>query len=628
MSKKDWIFIKAFFLLLLVPFSPLLTRPFKTFGNFGDLYSYHYPLRHLVVSTLQEGRLPLWNPYIFAGTPLAANPQSVLFYPGSLLHYFFPLSWAFSLEAFFHLFLAFLGAYLLLKKWGLEPAGAWTLSVSYGLSPFLVYRLAQGVPTHLAALSWAPWIWLLADSKVPFMALALSLQILSGHPQFALINLLGLFIASAIKKPSRLIPLFQAASLAVFLVSVQFIPTWEFLAHSLRAHWSSLYSLGYSLKPAYLLSFLSPSFLGNPFQKDFALLPSEFFEMLTGYIGIVPLGLGLLGLLSLKSKTAPALAAAGLFFALGENNPLYLFIQKFLWLDFLRVPSRFSFLFLLALWIAAYSGWKAFCAQKPAGFKAALALLAALDLFFWSGPWIYAQNPAQFLSSDPETLKFLRQRPEYRIATSVEIPAPNKAMMHRLYNATGYEAFYLAPIALYTARSEGAPSADGSRTYIRNWLTPEMSKLSVRYYLSPRPIPGRRPVFQKGSTYLYENPKALPLLQGPAQWKILSPEHWVIETKRGSGLAVRGSLTNNHRPPTTDLVVSQAYYPGWAAWTDGKKLGLKIRDNLFLSPEPDARDADRPVHLRFLPGSWFMGLLLSLGAGFWMIFSWRKGAFA
>src|SRR6185436_7613848 len=153
MTKKDGPLCAAFALVLLAAFGRLLLGPGLILGNFGDLEAYHYPLRHLAVSTLQEGRFPLWNPYIFAGTPLSANPQAALYYPGSTLHYFFPLAWAFTLDAFLHLAFAWLGAYLLLRRWRLERAGAWTLAVCYAASPFLVYRLAQGIPTHLAALS-------------------------------------------------------------------------------------------------------------------------------------------------------------------------------------------------------------------------------------------------------------------------------------------------------------------------------------------------------------------------------------------------------------------------------------------------------------------------------------------
>ena len=127
---------------LLVPGAALL--------NFGDLYAFHYPLRHLVGSSLAAGRLPFWNPYILGGVPLLADTQTALFYPVSLLGYFFPLLKALSWDCAFHLWWAGLGGMLLARRSGVAVAWALLLGASYALSPFLVYRSAEGIPTLLA----------------------------------------------------------------------------------------------------------------------------------------------------------------------------------------------------------------------------------------------------------------------------------------------------------------------------------------------------------------------------------------------------------------------------------------------------------------------------------------------
>ena len=54
----------------------------------GDILHYFYPYRDYAASALREGRIPLWNPYIFLGAPFLANPQAAALYP---LHW--PLSW-------------------------------------------------------------------------------------------------------------------------------------------------------------------------------------------------------------------------------------------------------------------------------------------------------------------------------------------------------------------------------------------------------------------------------------------------------------------------------------------------------------------------------------------------------
>lgn len=609
MTRRDSVLFALHLLVLCVLFAPLLPQPGLIPGNFGDIYAYHYPLRHLTASTLQAGRLPLWNPYIFAGTPLAANPQAALFYPASLLHYFLPLSWAFSLDAFLHLLLAWLGAYLLARKEGLDSPGAWTLAAAWGLSPFLVHRIAQGVPTHLSALSWVPWVWLAARARAPLLlAAVLALQVLSGHPQFCLINLAGLGLWLALTRPKRLLALAGSGCLAAFLAAIQALPTLEFLAHSVRARWESAYSLAYSLKPLYLLTLLWPAFLGTPFRPGFDLFPSEFFEMLSGYIGLVPLGLALLGLAGTRRSAAPwpiwALAGCGLFLALGSNNPLYAHLQRALGLGLLRVPARFALLVLWALWLGAASAWKGRLGAAPKTVRWLLALATSADLLLWSAPRIYAQNPLEFLGNNPALHRLLPREP-VRIATSPDLPAANKALLYRQFNATGYEAFYLSPIAYYTARSEGTAAADGSRTYIRRWPTPELSRLGVRYYLTHQELPGLRPALLHRGLLVYEDRRALPMARGAARWSLADPEHWILEP-------------SGNEP----VVVAQADYPGWKAFFEGRLLPVSVRDGLFSTMRPPVGTAANAmawgagtsrIHFRFLPELWFVALGLSLG---------------
>jgi hypothetical protein len=50
-----------------------------------DAFVYFYPQRAYLAQSLVEGRLPLWNPYLFMGAPFLANPQTAVLYPPSWL---------------------------------------------------------------------------------------------------------------------------------------------------------------------------------------------------------------------------------------------------------------------------------------------------------------------------------------------------------------------------------------------------------------------------------------------------------------------------------------------------------------------------------------------------------------
>ena len=64
--------------------------PFKRVHFPFDIEGFHYPLLDYAFRSLREGRLPLWEPSMYCGIPLAANIQAALFYPPhwllSLIH--------------------------------------------------------------------------------------------------------------------------------------------------------------------------------------------------------------------------------------------------------------------------------------------------------------------------------------------------------------------------------------------------------------------------------------------------------------------------------------------------------------------------------------------------------------
>ncbi|MBI4056664.1 MAG: hypothetical protein HY399_03855 [Elusimicrobia bacterium] len=604
-------------------FYPILFSPQGIPGNFGDLYGYHYPLKHLVSSRLQEGKLPLWNPYIFGGTPLLGNPQSAIFYPLSLLFYFFPIGSAFGWYSFLHVCLAGLGMYLLLKSQSLARSGALLLAVAYAFSPFLIYRIAQGVPTLLAALSYIPWCWLaFLSQRKGFLAFVFALQFLSGHAQFLWINILGLLLGVVLCAGWRRWSGFLwEGVLGLALVAFQLGPTWEFSQRSIRTLWSGTFSQSYSMNWSSWLSFLNPHLLGNPLGPLSVPEPSVYFESWTGYIGLIPLGLGVWGLLGTGWKSARlpwALLGLSLFLSMGQHNPLSSWLLTATPLSLLRAPARCVLLGMWGLLLAAGVGWKAlkWKGHELWRWKAAAISLVFLDLFWYGHSFLYAQDPQRYLAPHENVISLFSGQP-YRVATSPEIPNPNKCMLYRFWNAAGYEAFYLASFAEYLARSEGQPSADSSRVYIRKYDSGEMSDMSVRYFMDVAPLPGKKIYYQEGSTHIYENPMAKPLVyfprgRGDVHIERASPEWWAIHVGR--------PLSGEEE--VRKIVFAQPLYPGWQGWMNGARRPLSLYRN-FL--QEMSIEGPGEIYLRFWPSHWNVLLLFSLGAwGGWMVF-FRRG---
>ncbi len=596
MTKRDALFLPLLLAALAVLFRSFLFSSGATAFNFGDEYAYHFPLRHLAATSLQAGRLPFWNPYWFAGTPLWANPQSAALYPLSILFQLFPAVPALNALLFAHCALGAVGAYLFFRRAGLGSPGCFLLSAAFSLSPFTLGRVAQGVPTLLASLAWIPWTWLAWLAGRPGgLAVTLALQGLSGHPQFAVANVLGLAVQSGLR--GRLLKFAGEGALAGALTLAQAVPTAEFLSHSLRARWSPVFSTGYSLPWRALAGFLSPSIFGTPW-KGWAQPPSVWFETGTLYVGLVILGLAAVGLARRPSGgrrplVAPLLIALGLFIALGESNPAWGLVG---WaFRSLRAPCRFAVLSWWGVLLAAALGWKNAAARRP---RRAAALIAAglLELLFNARGLVAAQDARPFLS--PERAALAAIEPGWRAATDPDLANPNKLAYYRIPNASGYEAFYLAGAARFASLSEGRAAADASRTYLTRIDTPEMEALSVRYLLTTRDL--GTPLARSGPLRIYENQRARPLAWletdgGPVSVAQPSPERWSL------------------RAPAGTLVASFPFYPGWKAWLDGRPVETRPwRD--YLTQLDISSPREHSVELRFTPTAWPLLVLATLAA--------------
>ena len=132
------------------------TQPWDVLQADGVLQ--FYPWRDMVFKAWGHGQLPLWNPYELAGTPLLGNSQSAAFYPPhvilGLLHV--PTQLGMTLLAWFHLFWAGLGTFLLARRFGASKEGALIAGASFELSAFMIAW--TGLPSVITTVAWIPWL--------------------------------------------------------------------------------------------------------------------------------------------------------------------------------------------------------------------------------------------------------------------------------------------------------------------------------------------------------------------------------------------------------------------------------------------------------------------------------------
>jgi len=325
----------------------------------GDDLTQNLPLRMLVGSDLRAGHLPLWNPYIWSGTPLLAGFNAGALYPATLLFAVLPAGLAWSIGQALTYALAGTGVLLLVRRLGVGALPAWLAGFSFAWSGFMMAQLRHiGL---VEGMAWAGWILLGLDhlshpdpagpdrrhrtmGLVGWSALtglAAGLAGLAGDPR-ALSDLAVaavLFILWAFwRRPAGRLPLLAggagAAVLAGAVAAGQFLPGLAAYSSSQRAGASVVAFGAGSLHPAELLFMVFP-FLAGGFDS---LRLAPYFggynlpEVL-GYVGLLGTAGALAALAgrlrpppgSLVARPGPAfwgvMAGVGLVLAFGSYTP-------------------------------------------------------------------------------------------------------------------------------------------------------------------------------------------------------------------------------------------------------------------------------------------------------------------
>lgn len=298
----------------------------------GDLYAYNYPLLYGIAEQWRAGELPLWNPYLFGGTPLHGSMQGGAFYPPNVLILFLPIWVALQYSILLHYSLAGVFTFLFLRSLALDR-----LSAMLGAVIFMLNGFALGHLGHVDLLRAVPWLPLILygierwrrsfDRRyVALAAAAMGLMLVAGHPQVPLYALMvaGAYaVYAAVVAPSQERPrvakgLVLAFAAGAALSAVQVLPTLQLAAQEyLRPTDHSYgYFVNYSLFPMLLVDLVFPRLV----QVDEA--------ELAVYVGLPTLLLAAVGVGRPPAGTAGhrrlfvGITAAALILSFGEWTPL------------------------------------------------------------------------------------------------------------------------------------------------------------------------------------------------------------------------------------------------------------------------------------------------------------------
>ncbi len=364
--------------LMALPLAAIVLPPLLGSTYFwGDLLYLHHPWRSLPAEMLQRGVLPLWNPYIYLGMPMAASMQGGPWYPGTIPFYLFGFETALAVFHALHFWLAGALAFLWLRSFKIPRYAA----AAGGLAWVLSGQLLHDIPflNHLSTLAYLPG-FLLFGTRPLFLGLALALSFLSGYPLMLAGSAIAAFSITACR--SRLTPLIRnwaiAGIFALGLGAVMLVPALQLTAHSRRSGGiQAQETLTWSMTPKDLVQFTSPLLIPK---GEFSPARKWWKSVHWGIFGIAA---ALFGLFQLP----PAAAAAAILYLfgtillmLGGSNPLSHWLWTHLpFLNYVRYPGNMSYLAspILMLLIA-----RGLAGRRWAGLGM-LAIVGELFIYSW-----------------------------------------------------------------------------------------------------------------------------------------------------------------------------------------------------------------------------------------------------
>jgi hypothetical protein len=342
-----------------------------------------------------------WNPYVQSGKFVFADVLYQSFYPiGIGIFSIFPHTFGFNLFLLIHYALAGLFVYLYLGSLRLTKYSAFIGGLVFMLCGFLTAH--KGHEYIVCAAVWLPltlyFIHRYAERlrilDLGYASIPVGLSILAGFPQITFYSmlLLILYIPFCLAGSPMLegwktklshiaFSEFVVLGVGGLLGCLPVLSVAESLASFTRERIDYGGFTSDNFPPSQLFTFLIPNFFGGVNRHIPAYAPDTtvFVAEVYGYIGLIPLTLGLAGISGWRKarrelKFWSVVTLVALFISFGGATPIYLLLFHVPVYNLFRVPARHLFEIDLALSVIAAIGLDALLAQA----KTATAEQAAL----------------------------------------------------------------------------------------------------------------------------------------------------------------------------------------------------------------------------------------------------------
>lgn len=665
---NDWYIIIFLLILPCLIFIQYIIKKIPLSGE--DYLNQYYIWQSYLVNTLRSGHLPLWNPYVFAGTPFLANPQTGVFYPIHWLKILFANGGLLPLNVFQIFTLIEIGIggiffYFLMKQFVKKQASALFGTLVYVISPS-IFALMMTSATIISTIIWWPLLLLCSEKFIKtsqrqyliFLSFTLAFSWFAGHPSIFFFNGLGLFIYWVLRADWYRIGYFLKWLLlslvaAVGLIAVQLLPALEFLRLSSRS--SLVYPAAVAAPPflKFLASLLTPESYASSTITVGAL--AIFFSIITLIViknskvvrswwifllTVIILFCGL-AIFSHHFQTVPLLYNLIRYYDRILYLPIFaLAVLAGIGLDSLAdyiknyrswvyiVFILFIFLSLvLVSWLAsAKSVWlTCLCGiilavtiflysrqSKLIKILPVLIVIASILIFFVY--YLKVINPDKNQTIEPMVAAaeniYQGQPPLERVVVPADKFIENFAMISKFYVASGWD--------LVLARYQDIwPLEQTGLTNNRYDLVSSLSGTSERKELSSLP---RFWFIQAVTVFDNENEVLNALKQGKEDLNntgLVTPAvGWINQNTTVGGQV----LVKRYEPEKIDLqisvdkpsilVINDNYYPGWQASIDGKSVDIFVINHYMRAIKTPA--GQHFISLDYRPKTLYWGGLVSI----------------
>ncbi len=318
---SDWLYIVGILIVIIVVFSQFL---FSNGMFFSSDQMSGLDSRFFLKDALSRfHQLPMWFSSRLGGMPsIDAMFGDPFYLPSIIFNALFPVHKAIGMKMVFHLFLAGVFFYLLLRKgFSLHPLIAFAGGIFYMLNPQFLSHIYPGHDGKMFVIAWVPFVvWrlkALIDSPTvkncTFLSLGISMILLTSHLQMSYFVLwvLGFMWIAGISfkiaqkeiKPVIGISVYfwVAVTVALLISLIQLVPSYMYIKHAFSVRGVDRgmdFAASWSLHWGEVFSLWVPEFV-NSLDYYWGQNP---FKLNSEYAGAVALTLAVLGVISSPNK--------------------------------------------------------------------------------------------------------------------------------------------------------------------------------------------------------------------------------------------------------------------------------------------------------------------------------------